>query len=138
MNQARKDIGERLELVNQGLKNAPFNPGTYLQIQSNVAYFHQSRTSHGKGGHQRPGIFPKMGFELEKFHRSGREKRRRGLLSVLDWFEKNPHSGLYPRQIPVPCVDSKWWEAHKNFVVSFLLELGKKGEDFYSICGLKA
>lgn len=33
INQARKDIMARMELVNQSLANADFNPGTYLQIQ---------------------------------------------------------------------------------------------------------
>jgi uncharacterized protein YPO0396 len=35
LNQARKEIADRLELVNQGLSEAHFNPGTYLHIQSN-------------------------------------------------------------------------------------------------------
>lgn len=34
MNQTRKEISARLELVNSGLQTAPFNPGTYLKIQS--------------------------------------------------------------------------------------------------------
>lgn len=34
MNQARKEIAARLELVNEGLGEAAFNPGTYLHIQS--------------------------------------------------------------------------------------------------------
>lgn len=33
INQARKDIMARMELVNQSLSNADFNPGTHLQIQ---------------------------------------------------------------------------------------------------------
>ncbi len=34
MNQARKEIAARLELVNEGLGEAAFNPGTHLHIQS--------------------------------------------------------------------------------------------------------
>src|SRR5262249_44515326 len=34
LNQARKTIYERLELVNASLSQAPFNPGTYLHIDA--------------------------------------------------------------------------------------------------------
>lgn len=34
LSQARKAIHERMELVNESLKGAPFNPGTYLYIQT--------------------------------------------------------------------------------------------------------
>ncbi|HHH46503.1 MAG TPA: ATP-binding protein, partial [Thiotrichales bacterium] len=33
LSQARKDIRNRMELVNEGLRRAEFNPGTYLQIE---------------------------------------------------------------------------------------------------------
>lgn len=33
LGQARKEIADRLELVNEGLRDAPFNPGTILHIQ---------------------------------------------------------------------------------------------------------
>lgn len=35
LSQARKDINMRMELVNEGLASAEFNPGTYLQIDVN-------------------------------------------------------------------------------------------------------
>ena len=35
LSQARKDINMRMELVNEGLADAEFNPGTYLQIEVN-------------------------------------------------------------------------------------------------------
>ena len=35
MNQARKDIRERMEMVNESLAGSEFNPGTYLRIEVN-------------------------------------------------------------------------------------------------------
>lgn len=31
-------------------------------------------------------------------------------VAVLDWLASNPHSGLYPRQLPIGGVDTKWLE----------------------------
>lgn len=38
------------------------------------------------------------------------------LFNVLQWLGSNPSSGLYPRQIPVLGVDSKWLERHRTLV----------------------
>ena len=38
MTQARKEIRERMELVNESLANAEFNPGTHLRIEVNDRY----------------------------------------------------------------------------------------------------
>jgi hypothetical protein len=38
------------------------------------------------------------------------------LISVVNWLCKNPDSGILPRQLPVPGVDSKWLERHLGLV----------------------
>jgi len=51
------------------------------------------------------------------------------LAALLAWLEANPASGLYPRQLPVPGVDSKWYGAHAGLVAELLAALrGDAGE----------
>lgn len=42
------------------------------------------------------------------------------LIDVVDWLVAHPESGLLPRQVPVPGVDSKWIERHRGLVESFV------------------
>lgn len=60
------------------------------------------------------------------------------LLELLAWLERHPGSGLYPRQIPVPGVDSKWLERHQRVVGEWLRALcGEPPEqDFTTLSGL--
>lgn len=56
------------------------------------------------------------------------------LLAVLTWFESHRDSGLYPRQLPVPEVDSKWLERHKQVLTSLAPRLwGREGGT--DLCG---
>lgn len=64
------------------------------------------------------------------------------LQALLVWFERNPRSALYPRQLPVPGIDTKWLEPRRAVVRDFLL--AAKGEaltaslqDFHEVCGLR-
>lgn len=61
------------------------------------------------------------------------------LFSMLDWLEKNPSSGLAPRQLPVPGLDTKWLEKRAGVVTDLLRSIRAIDDvaDFYSICGLK-
>lgn len=67
------------------------------------------------------------------------------LLSVLDWFEANRHSGLFIRQLPVENVDTKWYTAGRQKVIVALLSAVRRlaGEDvpektdFVSFCELR-
>lgn len=43
---------------------------------------------------------------------------------VLQWLHEHPHSGLYPRQIPVAGIDSKWLQGHRRLLGEALLALG--------------
>ena len=38
------------------------------------------------------------------------------LLSVLNWLAAHPGSGLWERELPVPGVDTKWWERNRSLV----------------------
>lgn len=61
------------------------------------------------------------------------------LFSMLDWLEKNPSSGLAPRQLPVAGLDTKWLEKRVGVVTDLLKSIRAIDDvaDFYSICGLK-
>jgi len=60
------------------------------------------------------------------------------LTEILSWICANPNSGLYPRQIPVSGIDSKWLESHKGLVCELVSAIhGNKERDFFKACGLK-
>jgi len=60
------------------------------------------------------------------------------IMEMLSWICANPGSGLYPRQIPVAGVDSKWLESHKGLVCELVSTIhGNKERDFFKVCGLK-
>ncbi len=56
--------------------------------------------------------------------------------------QKNPSSGLYLRQLPVPKIDTKWIEARKAIVRDFTLATSGQPitgatQDFHEVCGLR-
>jgi hypothetical protein len=60
------------------------------------------------------------------------------LIEMLKWIYANPNSNLYPRQIPVAGIDSKWLESHKKLVCELTVTIkGDSDTDFYKACGLK-
>ncbi|MGR4872226.1 DUF3322 domain-containing protein [Variovorax sp. LARHSF232] len=64
------------------------------------------------------------------------------LHTLLEWFDANPRSGLYLRQLPVPSIDTKWIEPRKVVVRDFLLAakgqlLTAASQDFHEVCGLR-
>jgi hypothetical protein len=57
---------------------------------------------------------------------------------MVSWICANPGSGLYPRQIPVAGVDSKWLESHKGLVCELVSAIqGINERDLYKVCGLR-
>lgn len=65
----------------------------------------------------------------------------RRLTDMIAWIEKNPASNLYPRQLPVSGLDSKWLEKRKGLLADLVGSV--RGEsssesDFYGRCGLNA
>jgi len=64
------------------------------------------------------------------------------LQALLGWFEANPNSDLYLRQLPVPDIDTKWIEPRKAVVRDFLAaakgqSLTMSSQDFHELCGLR-
>jgi hypothetical protein len=62
------------------------------------------------------------------------------LIGMLKWIETNPNSNLYPRQIPVSGLDSKWLETRKGMITDLLTAIrgdSEGNQDFYSQCGLR-
>jgi len=61
------------------------------------------------------------------------------LATLLQWFEDNPTSGLYLRQLPVPGVDTKWVEKRRGAVGDLVRQLLQAPETatFHEVCGLR-
>jgi hypothetical protein len=60
------------------------------------------------------------------------------ITGMLSWICANPGSALYPRQIPVAGVDSKWLESHKGLISELVSAIQKTNDrDFFKVCGLK-
>lgn len=65
----------------------------------------------------------------------------RRLAEMLDWIANHPNSGLYPRQLPVSGLDSKWLDGRKGLLtdlVAAIQEDSSSDMDFCRRCGLKA
>ncbi len=63
------------------------------------------------------------------------------LTEMLDWIASHPNSNLYPRQMPVSGLDSKWLDGRKGLLtdlVAAIQEDSSSDLDFYQRCGLKA
>src|SRR5690606_17494584 len=58
---------------------------------------------------------------------------------ALAWLLANPASGLYPRQLPIEGIDSKWLASWQRLLGGWLLALGREaqGSDFTTIAGLR-
>ena len=62
------------------------------------------------------------------------------LLDLLAWLAAHPDSGLYPRQIPLAGMDSKWLEPRKSVVAELVAASADGdagGKDFHQLCGLQ-
>lgn len=74
-----------------------------------------------------------------------READYQRLVDMVAWIEHNPASNLYPRQLPVMGLDSKWLEKRTGLVADLVdaVQGGSTTEgdfptsDFYGRCGLK-
>lgn len=65
----------------------------------------------------------------------------RRLAEMLDWIANHPKSDLYPRQLPVSGLDSKWLDGRKGLLtdlVAAIQEDSSSDLDFYRRCGLRA
>ncbi|MEO5343921.1 MAG: DUF2220 family protein, partial [Gammaproteobacteria bacterium SHHR-1] len=65
----------------------------------------------------------------------------RRLIDMVAWMEKNPASRLYPRQLPVTGLDSKWLEKRKGLVADLVDAVRGRSTtdaDFFGRCGLRS
>ncbi len=63
------------------------------------------------------------------------------LIDMLDWIIAHPNSKLYPRQLPIAGVDSKWLEQRKTLINDLVATIQQNKNldlDFFQRCGLKA
>jgi len=63
------------------------------------------------------------------------------LAEMLDWITSHPDSHLYPRQLPVSGLDSKWLDGRKGLLTDLGASIqadSSSDVDFYQRCGLKA
>ena len=63
------------------------------------------------------------------------------LSEMVSWICGNPNSNLYPRQIPVPGVDSKWLESRKSLICELFAAIQGTppgDRDFYRHCGFRS
>lgn len=65
----------------------------------------------------------------------------RRLADVLDWVDTHPASGLYPRQLPIAGLDTKWLESRRPVLATLAACLRDNNDtgatDFYTLCGLR-
>jgi len=62
------------------------------------------------------------------------------LETLLSWIRDNPRSNLYPRQIPLAGMDTKWLETRTSLVADLVTALqldDVEGSGFHQRCGLK-
>ncbi len=62
------------------------------------------------------------------------------LESLLVWLNEHPCTYLYPRQLPITGIDSKWMENRRGLIsdlVATLREMDPVGKDIFQICGLR-
>lgn len=87
-----------------------------------------------------PGLSGKLARHFDLLADYGDVDYRR-LVDLLAWLEANPKSGMYPRQLPVVGLDSKWIEGRRAIVaemVDAILGNSPDDGDFYRRCGLQA
>lgn len=62
------------------------------------------------------------------------------LARMLAWLDEHPQSGLFPRQLPIAGLDSKWLESRKGLIADLVATLRATDPsllDFYQCCGLR-
>ncbi|MGE8065457.1 Wadjet anti-phage system protein JetD domain-containing protein [Pseudomonas sp. NPDC089569] len=62
------------------------------------------------------------------------------LIDMLTWISEHPDSNLFPRQLPIAGVDSKWLDGRKALMAELLAHLQSDplgSRDFFQRCGLR-
>jgi len=60
------------------------------------------------------------------------------LQALIAWLEVNPRSNFFPRQLPIPGMDTKWLEPRLPMIADLLsgLRCEENSRDVYEFCGL--
>lgn len=89
-------------------------------------------------------FWPQLASELPRYFdllADYSEADFRRLVDMVAWIEKYPASDLYPRQLPVSGLDSKWLEKRKGLLADLVDAVRGRSTtegDFFQRCGLKA
>lgn len=62
------------------------------------------------------------------------------LIDMLTWINEHPDSNLFPRQLPIAGIDSKWLEGRKALLTELLAHIQSDppgSRDFFQRCGLR-
>ncbi|HET7333366.1 Wadjet anti-phage system protein JetD domain-containing protein [Dyella sp.] len=61
------------------------------------------------------------------------------LCTVVDWLWRHPASGLYPRQLPIAGIDTKWLDSYRGVTTAWVGVLhASEAREFYAATGLRA
>jgi hypothetical protein len=61
------------------------------------------------------------------------------LSTVVEWLWRQPASGLYPRQLPIAGIDTKWLDSYRGVTTAWVGVLqASEAREFYAVTGLRA
>ena len=87
-----------------------------------------------------PPLAKRLAAEADWLQRVADDDLQR-LVALLAWLRAHPASGLYPRQIPLAGMDTKWLDAHRGRLLRWWLCLtGREADaplDFHAATGLR-
>jgi hypothetical protein len=115
------------------------NPDEVAAWLDETAHWQRARARHGRLAALWPSIATQLRAHFDVLAGYGEDDFRR-LESMLGWLEANPRSNLYPRQLPVSGLDTKWLESRRPLLTSLVAVLhggNADDADFYQCCGLR-
>ena len=84
------------------------------EVAAWIGESHNWQRAHGRYRHLAP-RWPRLSryFEVLSGYADADIER---LEALLDWLERHPNSNLYPRQLPIPGLDTKWLEPRTSLI----------------------
>lgn len=122
------------------VKLALAGPGEVAQWIGEAARWERARGRYADLVSRWPGLSGKLVRHFDLLADYGDADYRR-LVDLVAWLEANPGSGMYPRQLPVAGIDSKWIEGRRTVVAEMVDAIRGNSPDegdFYRRCGLQA
>lgn len=96
----------------------------------------RTRSRYGRIVSSRPAVAPRLARYFDELADYPEPELSR-LEALLDWMESNPRSGLYPRQIPLAGMDTKWLEPRMPMIAELMAAEGNDASSLLGRCGLK-